>query len=100
MGLWLPYIAVVDPCLCSHLGNVQGVLDLLDGMHYHWSRPAGPTTPATTQIESRRPPADHRPAHELHRAWLWFSSTNVRVDGLTVLEDNEKKGLVSGDAGI
>jgi hypothetical protein len=28
-GVALPYARLVDPCLCSHLGNIQGVLDLL-----------------------------------------------------------------------
>jgi hypothetical protein len=43
-GVALPYARLVDLCLCSHLGNIQGVLDLLNGYYRTSPCRAGDTT--------------------------------------------------------
>jgi hypothetical protein len=61
----LPYARLVDLCLCSHLGNIQGVLDLLSN-GFDITAPVratlGRPTPRLPSNENRSASLGHRPA--------------------------------------
>jgi hypothetical protein len=103
-GVALPYARLVDLCLRSHLGNIQGVLDLLsNGLDITAPVRAtlGRPTPRLPSNENRSASLGHRPASMFWHLCCQHSlaaSIVHRVEVQCPRTERQKSSL--GDAGL